>query len=275
MRPWPLRTIHKWKKVGNAVLAPTVKEYNKAVPYNTLDLTRYFTTGNNAIGVILGNGRFFTVRYSKDGSPVNGIAASTHYGFPKLIMQVQLEYADGSTQIIKTDDTWKVTANGPILSNNEFDGEEYDANKELPGWSKTGYDEAGWSKAEFVSPPEGKLVSQTNENITVKDSLKPASLHKTKSGSYILDMGQNMVGWLKIAVQGRKGDTITMRFAETLKNKDSLYLENIRSAKVTDKYIIKGAKKEFWEPRFVYHGFRYVEIKGSGEFLKKMILLVR
>jgi alpha-L-rhamnosidase len=97
------------KKVGNAVLAPTVKEYNKAVPYNTLDLTPYFKTGNNAIGVILGNGRFFTVRYSKDGGPVNGIAPSTHYGFPKLIMQVLLEYADGSTQIIKTDDTWKVT----------------------------------------------------------------------------------------------------------------------------------------------------------------------
>jgi alpha-L-rhamnosidase len=123
------------KKVGNAVLAPTVKEYNKAVPYNTLDLTPYFKTGNNAIGVILGNGRFFTVRYSKDGGPVNGIAPSTHYGFPKLIMQVLLEYADGSTQIIKTDDTWKVTTNGPILSNNEFDGEEYDANKELTGWA--------------------------------------------------------------------------------------------------------------------------------------------
>lgn len=250
------------KKVGNAVLAPTVKEYDKEVPYNTLNVTSYFKQGTNAVGVVLGNGRFFTPRYEKNDGAVNGISASTNYGFPKLLMQILVEYKDGHTELLKTDATWKTTSNGPIIANNEFDGEEYNATKELTGWSTAGYKDAAWGAAELVNPPVGKLVTQTNENIAVKESLKPVSIYKTKNGTYMLDMGQNMVGWLKIIVLGKKGDTISMRFAETLKTKDSLYLDNIRSAKVTDKYILKGTGKEEWEPRFTYHGFRFVEIKG-------------
>ena len=256
-------------KVGNDVLAPTVKEYNKAVPYNTLDVTNYLKNGNNALGVILGNGRFFTPRYSKDGGMVNGNSPSTHYGMPKLLLQIKIEYTDGSDQLITSDNTWKATSNGPILANNEFDGETYDANKELNGWCLPKYNDGGWSKAQLVIAPEGKLVTQTNENISIKDSLQPIAITKTKNNTYILDMGQNMVGWLKIKVQGNKGDTITLRFAETLKNKDSLYLENIRGAKVTDTYILKGGVKEVWQPRFVYHGFRFVEITGLQQMPAK------
>ena len=250
------------KKVGNDVLAPTVKEYDKAVPYNTLDVTDYLKNGNNALGVILGNGRFFTPRYSKDGGMVNGNSPSTHYGMPKLLLQIEIEFTDGSDQLITSDNNWRATSNGPILANNEFDGETYDANKELTGWNLPKYNDGAWGQAQLVMAPEGELVTQTNENISIKDSLQPIAITKTKNNTYILDMGQNMVGWLKIQVQGNKGDTITLRFAETLKNNDSLYLDNIRGAKVTDTYILKGAEKEVWQPRFVYHGFRYVELKG-------------
>ena len=250
------------KKVGNSVLAPTLKEYEKAVPYNTLDVSEYLNRGDNAIGVVLGNGRFFTPRYNKDNGMENGISSSTNYGFPKLLLQILVEYSDGHTELIKTDSTWKATTNGPIISNNEFDGEEYDANKELTGWSKVSYDDSAWSYAQMVTAPLGRLVTQTNENIAVKDSLKPISIYKTKNGTYLLDLGQNMVGWLRINVRGNKGDTIKLRFAERLKTKDSLFLDNLRSAKVTDKYILKGKGIEEWEPRFTYHGFRFVEITG-------------
>ncbi len=256
-------------KVGNDVLAPTVKEYDKAVPYNSLDVTNYLTNGTNALGIILGNGRFFTPRYSKDGGMVNGNSPSAHYGMPKLLMQIKVEFTDGSNQLILSDSSWKATSDGPILANNEFDGETYDANKELTGWNRAKYNDAGWSQAQLVMAPEGKLVTQTNENISIMDSLQPIAITKTKSNTYILDMGQNMVGWLKIQVHGNKGDTIKLRFAETLKNNDSLYLDNIRGAKVTDTYILKGAEKEVWQPRFVYHGFRFVEITGLKQMPAK------
>lgn len=257
------------QKVGKHVLSPTLKEYNKQIPYNTLDVTSYLKKGNNAIGVILGNGRYFSVRYSKDGAMVAQNAPSTHYGLPMLKMQLLLEYANGTKEVIATNTTWKVTSNGPIIANNEFDGEEYDATKELKGWAITGYNDKNWDKATIMTSPTAKLVSQLNENITVKDSIIPKSIHQTKNRSYILDLGQNMVGWLKITVKGKPGDTVTLRFAETLKTKDSLFLANIRTAKVTDKYVVKGNRIEIWEPKFVFHGFRYVEVKGLSYQPKK------
>lgn len=250
------------KKVGNDVLSPTLKEYNKVVPYNTLDVTSYLKKGDNAIGVILGNGRFFTMRYGKTEAWITGIPPITNYGYPKLLMQVLMEYSDGTTSIIHTDQSWKITTDGPILANSEFDGEEYDSNKEFPNWSQPGFKDTNWQSAQLVASPANRIESQLNENIIIKQTLKPKSISKTKNGTYIVDMGQNMVGWLKISVKGNKGDTIRMRFAETMKNKDSLYMANIRNAKVTDKYILKGSRQEVWEPRFTYHGFRFVEIKG-------------
>ena len=250
------------KKVGYDVLSPTLKEYNKVVPYNTLDVTSYLKKGDNAIGVILGNGRFFTMRYGKTEAWTTGIPPVTNYGYPKLLMQVLMEYSDGTTSIIHTDQSWKITTDGPILANSEFDGEEYDSNKEFPNWSQPGFKDTNWQSAQLVASPANRIESQLNENIIIKQALKPKSISKAKNGTYIVDMGQNMVGWLKISVKGNKGDTIRMRFAETMKNKDSLYLANIRNAKVTDKYILKGSRQEVWEPRFTYHGFRFVEIKG-------------
>ncbi len=250
------------EKAGHDVLAPTVSEYDKKVYYNTYDVTNLVQQGKNCIGVILGNGRYFGMRnYHGKPDPLTQIP-QVHYGLPRLLVQVRVLYADGSSALIVSDEQWKVTDRGPIIANNEFDGEEYDATRELPGWNKTGYNDAKWKPVNIMPPSAKQLVAQPNENIRVKEVLKPVNVFITSRGTYILDMGQNMVGWIAMRVKGQKGDTITLRFAETMKGKDSLYLDNMRNAQVTDKYVLKGDNIEYWEPRFVYHGFRYAEISG-------------
>lgn len=174
-------------------------------------------------------------------------------------MNLIVEYTDGSRETIATDTNWKLTADGPIRSNNEFDGEEYDARKELGSWSETGYDDSSWLQAERVSIPSGYLRGQTIPGIKVVEKINPRTIRKSANG-YILDMGQNMVGWLRIRVKGNAGDSVRLRFAETLQPDGELYTANLRSAKVTDLYILKGEGIEEWAPRFVYHGFRYVEV---------------
>lgn len=245
------------QRIGTQVLSPTPTDYSKAVKYNTFDVTRQLVSGNNAIGVVLGNGRFFSMRHDYPGLP-----EVRHFGFPKMIVQLEIVYADGIKQTIVSDDSWKVTADGPIKANSEFDGEEYDARKEMPGWSMAGFDDSNWMQAELVAAPGGKLEGQLNRNIKVMETIRPVAIAEPSPGMYVLDMGQNMVGWLRMRVKGNEGTTVKLRFAELLKDDGTLYLANIREALVTDKYTLKSSETETWEPAFTYHGFRYVEITG-------------
>ena len=240
------------KRIGSQVFAPTATDYSKVVKYNTFDVTELLADGNNAIGVILGNGRYFSMRQP-------GVR---HFGFPKMITQLEVIYTDGSQQTIASDASWKVTANGPTCSNNEFDGEEYDARMEMPGWYLVGFDDSNWLQAEKTEAPGGKLEAQKNRNIQIMETISPIAISEPKPGMYILDMGQNMVGWLRMKVKGNAGDRVTLRFSEILKDDGSIYLDNIRSALVTDKYTLNGEGIEIWEPSFTYHGFRFVEITG-------------
>ncbi|GAB3025985.1 glycoside hydrolase family 78 protein [Niabella terrae] len=250
-------------KVGQDVLAPTVSEYNKTIYYNTYDITSALQSGINCLGVILGNGRFFAVRnYHGQPNPLTQIEQA-HYGLPQLLLQLRIVYEDSTVDWIQSDESWKVTDQGPIRANNEFDGEVYNANREMIGWSKPGYNDQHWRPVDLMHYGDSvRIVAQPNENIRVKEVLNPLSIHRTPRGTYIVDMGQNMVGWLAIQVNGQQGDTIRMRFAETLKSPDSLYTDNLRDAKATDLYILKGGTTENWEPKFTYHGFRYAEIEG-------------
>ncbi|TKC10921.1 alpha-rhamnosidase [Pedobacter polaris] len=244
------------KKVGNDVLSPTPTDYTKNVKYNTYDVTEYIKSGKNAVGAILGNGRFFAMRQNEKPYKIKT------FGFPKMLMNINIVYTDGTTANIDTDDSWKGTTDGPIRTNNEYDGEEYDATKEFPGWNSIGFDDSKWLKAEFVQEPSGVIEAQMNENIKVMNTLKPISIKKLSSGRFILDMGQNMVGWLQIKVKGSKGKQIKLRFAESLKEDGELFTANLRNAKCTDLYTLKGNEQETWEPTFVYRGFRYVELSG-------------
>jgi alpha-L-rhamnosidase len=243
------------KKVGDDVLSPGATEYPKRALYVTHDVTDQVKAGENALGVILGNGRFYSMRskvYS--GMP--------HYGFPKLLLNLTIEYDDGSKQEIVSDASWQLSADGAILANNEYDGEEYDARKEFGGWSSAGFDDDKWQSAELVDAPEGEISAQMIEPIRVVETIKPIAITEPKPGVFIVDLGQNMVGWCRLSVSGPAGTEVKLRHAETLNPDGTLYLANIRGAKVTDIYTLKGDGTEVWEPRFTYHGFRYVEITG-------------
>jgi len=243
-------------KIGDQVLAPVPTDYTKNVKYNVFDVTSQLQEGKNALGTILGNGRFFTMR--QDYKPYK----IKTFGYPKMALQLFVEYTDGSKDVIRTDDSWKITTDGPILSNNEYDGEEYDARKEMKGWNTTNFDDKKWFSAEYVQEPGGFYEGQMSANMKIKGEVKPISITKTTKGTYILDMGQNMVGWLQLKVKGNAGDKITMKFAESLQPDGSLYIANLRDAKTTDIYTLKGEGEEVWEPRFIFHGFRFVEISG-------------
>ncbi|MCL6524788.1 MAG: glycoside hydrolase family 78 protein [Thermoflavifilum sp.] len=245
------------KKVGKEELSPDPTQYDKRIFYNTFDVSTFLRPGKNAIGVILGNGRFYAMRWGKSGLP-----AIAHYGYPKMIVQLEITYTDGSRQIIKSDNSWKVTADGPIRANNEYDGEIYDATKELTGWDRVGYDDHHWLTAQYTQPPSNDLEAQMDPLITMMDTVKPKSIYQIAPGKYVFDMGQNMVGWVEIHIpQGKTGDTVTLRFAERLNPDSTLYTANLRSAEATDQYIMK-AGAQHWQPHFTYHGFRFVELTG-------------
>ncbi len=242
-------------RIGDHVLSPGLTHYDKRVLYVTHDVTSALKRGPNAIGVMLGNGRFFAPR-------ANAPTTTLGYGMPKLLFQLEVDYADGSHDLITSDDSWKLTTNGPIQANNEYDGETYDARLELPGWAAAGFNDSSWKSVQLVESPKGRLSAQMINPIRVTATLKPIAVTETKPGMFIYDLGQNMVGWCQLKVRGPAGAVVKLRHAETLKLDGTLYLDNIRDAKVTDLYTLKGGGTELYEPRFTYHGFRYVEVTG-------------
>ena len=243
-------------KIGNNVLTPAPTDYRKSVLYNTYDVTKQVKTGANVIATTLGNGRFFTMRQNYKPQKINT------YGYPKLLLQLEIEYTNGVKQTIVSDDSWKLNVDGPTRTANEYDGEEYDGTKELKGWNNTGYNDAQWLQPQLVEAPTGIPVAQMNEPMKVMRVITPVSIKKQADGKYILDMGQNFSGWLQLKVQGQRGHKLTLRFAESLEPNGSLYTANLRDAKATDVYTLKGEGFETWHPSFIYHGFRYVEISN-------------
>jgi len=243
------------EKVSQDVLSPALSEYNKRVFYLTYDVTRMIRPGANAVGVMLGNGRYF--------APRSDVPTNTRtFGYPKLLLQLEMERADGKVERVCSDETWKLTTEGPIRANNEYDGEYYDARKEVAGWSRPGFASTGWQAAQVVDGPTGVLSAQSIAPIRVRETLKPVALHEVRPGVFVYDMGQNMVGWCRLTVTGPRGTQVTLRHAERLQSNGMLYTDNLRSAEAKDTYILKGQGIEVYEPRFTYHGFRYVELKG-------------
>lgn len=242
------------EKVGDAVLSPGLTDYEKRVYYVTYDVTERLQQGEHAIGVILGNGRFHAPR-------LNVPTHTRTFGHPRLLLQLHVEFADGAEQVIVSDETWSVTTDGPIRENNEYDGEIYDARMELDGWSQPGYNAAGWSAAQTMPAPTGTMRAEMVEPIRVVEDIKPISM-KRVGNQWVFDLGQNMVGWVRLRVNGKAGQQITVRHAEEINNDGTLYTDNLRSAKAQTIYTCKGSEVEVYEPRFTYMGFRYVAIEG-------------
>ena len=238
-------------KVGDHVLSPGLTDYDKRALYVTFDVTRQLVRGKNAIGLILGNGRFYAPR-----------ANARNFGYPKAILRLEIVYQDGSSAAVVSGPEWKLSIEGPIRANNEYDGEEYDARREFAGWDRAGFDDSAWTAAQVVAPPAGVLAAEMANPLRVVETLHPVSVKLLRPGVWIFDMGQNMVGWCRLHVVGPAGAQVTLRHAETLAPDGSLYVANLRTARATDVYTLKGAGAEVYEPRFTYHGFRYVELTG-------------
>ncbi len=230
------------QKVSADVLSPALSEYAKRVYYTTYDVTKLLRPGTNAVGVILGNGRYFQPRHS-------GAIVQAGYGYPKLRLQLVMDRTDGKTEIVTSDETWKLTTEGPIRANNEYDGEVYDARKEMPGWSRPGFNDSVWPSAQVVNGPTGILSAQPIAPIRVTESLTPKSVHEVRPGIFVFDMGQNMVGWCRLTVSGPKGSTVVLRHAERLRPNGMIYTDNLRMAEATDTYILKGEGTEVLRTR--------------------------
>jgi len=243
-------------RVGDAVLAPGWTDFSKHIQYQAYDVTDLIKSGSNAFGAILGDG--WGVGH------IAWIGRQRYADRPHFLAQLILTYADGSKDIIGTDNTWKVTT-GPILESDLLMGESYDARRELTGWSVPDYDDVLWHTVDVFAYPSAKLVATNGPKVKRHEELRPVKISDIPdfvNPRWVFDMGQNMVGWIRLRVQGEKGRTITVRYAEALNPDGSVYTNNLRTARNTDHYTLKGGDEEIWEPRFTFHGFRYVELLG-------------
>jgi alpha-L-rhamnosidase len=242
------------QKVGDKILTPAKTDYRKIVLYDSYDVTPRLNTNKIAIGLMLGNGWFNPLKKWWSWR-------MQWFGAKRAMFQMHITFADGSTQIITSDDSWKI-ATGPILSSCIYDGEIYDANQEIRGWKKTDFNDSNWENAIIVNSPGGKLVSQIMPSMKVTQTIRPKKITQPKENIYVFDMGQNFSGWVKLYVKGKKGSKVQLRYAENVKDNGNIDVRSNNLAAATDVYILNGEGFEKYEPRFTYHGFRYVEISG-------------
>jgi alpha-L-rhamnosidase len=242
------------RRVGDEVFSPGWTEYRKRVYYQTYDVTRMLRRGENALGFILGDG--WAVGYV-------GLAGRENYGVPRprLLAQLHLTYNDGTTETVVTDGSWKA-AYGPILEGDMLMGETYDARQELAGWDRPGFSDSSWQPVVVHDPWPAKIEAYPGVPVRKIMELKPQKVTEPSAGVYVFDLGQNMVGWARLSVTGPAGTKVRLRFAEMLNPDGTIYTTNLRAARATDTYILKGGGREVWEPRFTFHGFRYVEVTG-------------
>ena len=241
------------KAVGDAVLTPEFTDYRKRVYYQTYDVTSLLGNGENAIGAILGDGWY--------RSPLIWTGIHLFPAPTRLLAQLEILYRDGARETIGTGDSW-TTAQSPIVSSEIYAGETYDARLEEPGWDKPGFHGKGWMPATAAEPPATLISSPVTAPVKVGAVVTPKAVTPGSKGTYIFDMGQNMVGWVTLKVKGPAGARVKLRFAEILNPDGSIYRENLRNADATDLYTLRGSGEESFTPRFTFHGFKYVEVTG-------------
>lgn len=245
-------------RIGNKVLNPAKTNYTKVVLYDTYDVTSHFQNKINVIGLILGNGWYNPLQKWWSWR-------MQWFGEKRAMLQMHITFEDNTSQIITSDESWRI-AEGPVLRHCIYDGEIYDANKELPGWDQPGYDDSNWEFAKIVKPPRGELKTQIMPAIQKTEIINPISVTQPNDTIWVVDFGQNFAGWIRIKLEGEKSSHLTIRYAENMKDGMIDIRSNLR-ALATDTYIAKGGQQEIYEPRFTYHGFRYVEIGGLSSEL--------
>jgi alpha-L-rhamnosidase len=242
------------KRVGDDVLTPGWTSYSTRLQYQTYDVTSVLRRGVNAIGAILGSGWY--------RGQIGFRQHRNHYGNRlALLAQLEVTYADGTHETIGSDAQWKAST-GPIQGAEIYGGEKYDARLEKPGWDAPGFDDSSWTGVRVVEHPKNTLIAPEGPAVRRIEEVTPIKILTSPSGQTIVDLGQNMVGWVRLTVEGPAGTTVTLRHAEVLDQKGNFYTENLRAAAQQVVYTLKGSGKEVFEPRFTFQGFRYVLVKG-------------
>ncbi len=241
------------KRTGDQEFTPGWTSYDTRLQYQTYDVSKDLKKGDNAIGVVLGDGWFRGHLGWGDNRNLWGDQLS-------VIVQLMITYADGSTETFGSDGTWKA-ATGPILKSDIYNGEVYDASLDLGNWSEAKYDDAAWESVKVVEVSKSKLIAPEGPAVRIVNRLEPVFI-KQVGDEWMVDMGQNMVGWIQIKATGKKGDVITLRHAEVLDKEGNMYYTNLRSAKATNTFTLAGDGKEVLQPHFTFQGFRYVMVSG-------------
>lgn len=247
------------EKVGDELFTPGWTSYNKRIQYQTFDVTNMLKA-QNALGAILGDGWYRgNIGFSRQHS---------YYGNKlALIAQLHISYTDGTSEVIGTDESWKATT-GPLIFSDIYNGETYDARLEMPGWSAVSFDDGNWGKVAKLDYPKNTLIAPQGVPVRAVEEIEPLKIITTPKGETVVDMGQNMVGWVRLKVKGNRGHNVTLKFAEVLDKDGNFYIDNLRAAKVTNNYILKGDGEEIYEPTFTFQGFRFVKVENFPKTLQ-------
>jgi alpha-L-rhamnosidase len=241
------------KRVGDHVLAPDWTDYRKRVRYQTFEVTDFLKRGPNAIGALLANG-WYSGHIGNGGFEFFGKE-------PAFLAQLEVTYDDGRTEKIATDDTWK-SHDSPIQATDFMMGEDFDSRREITGWDRSGLDDSRWQSVAVRDEPGLRMDAQVMQPVREICELHPKTINQPEPGTWVYDLGQNMVGVVRLRVSAPAGTCITLRHAEMLNPDGTIYTNNLRRALSVDHYVCKGNGTETWQPHFTFHGFRYVELSG-------------
>lgn len=239
-------------KVGDQYLAPGWTTYHKRLQYQVYDVTSMLKTGANGTGVVLGDGWYRGWLAWEHNKNIYGKSLA-------LLYQLEVEYTDGTRETIASDDQWRNTT-GPYVRTGIYYGEAYDARLEKQGWTEATYDDTSWGSVKVVSKDKKNLVAAYGPPVRKQERFKVKEIIRNKKGEIIVDFGQNLVGWIRLTVNGNPGHQVTIHHAEVLDKEGNFYTDNLRAAKAEIIYTLKGGGREVYEPRLSFFGFRYVRI---------------
>ncbi|MDL2229784.1 glycoside hydrolase family 78 protein [Treponema sp. OttesenSCG-928-L16] len=251
------------RRVGDQVLSPGWTEYRKRLLYQSYDVGALLSRGSNVLGLMVGPGWY-------KGDLAGWLSRRNVYGSrTAVIAQLRVEYEDGSLEVIGSDESWKGSSS-PVLYSEIYHGERYDARLEMDGWNRPGFDDSGWTPVQIESRDTSLLTPMDGLPVREQEVLKAESLFTTSRGEKVIDFGQNISGWVRFRLRGKAGDRVRIRHAETLDAAGNFYTENLRSAKQTVEYILRGGETETYSPYFTFQGFRYICIdEYPGDIAKE------
>lgn len=248
------------KRIGDAYFTPGWTNYRKRLQYQVYDVTSLLNQGANAIGVTLGSGWYRGIIGFTNNMNVYG----KHIA---LLFQLNIRYADGTSETVVSDESWK-SSTGPIIYSEIYNGETIDARLEKKGWSMPGYNDSQWAGVNVAGLSKKELIATYNEVVKKQETIVPVKILTTPKGEKVIDFGQNLVGWVVVKVSGKAGEKINIAHAEVLDKEGNFYTTNLRAAKSEANYILKGEGTEVFEPHFTWHGFRYIKVTGYPGELK-------